>query len=521
MKSLNIFLLCQIDDPETFRDYANILSRRPQTRTTRTSEQASMHTLVDALSEKRLRFRGYDDFFYSFTIRHIGKEFDLLKIKADKSRILNIELKSEMVGMNRIRKQLIQNRYYLSHITLNIRSYTFVSSTLDVYMLDEEENLVGTTIDRLRDELWDDTGWISDNIETLFDENDYLISPIHTPRRFLFDQYFLTQQQETYKAQIQEAICKFQADPSGGHFLAISGSPGTGKTLLLYDLARSLREKYRICIVHCGKLMPGHLYLKEQGWEIMAVRNIGESFAFEKYDILLVDEAQRIYQNQFDTIKTMVSDLGLVSICACDRRQVLLASEMRRNISLQVEELSGHVFKLSEKIRANRELDSFMRVLLESSTVQDRCTYENIDVLYARTEKECDSFKSNFMNRGYTFINFTSTSLPAVLYRDVLPADKVNMSAAMSAGSEQEITGEYDASRVIGLEFEKVLMVLDDHFYYDEKGVLRARKHPNPDYLYDQLLYQGITRTREKLCLIIVGNFELFRHITEMIRGRY
>lgn len=501
MKSINIYLLCQIDDPETFRDYANILSRRPQTRSVRKSEQASLHALVSALSEKRLRYRGYDDFFYSFNIRHIGKEFDLLKIKEDRSRVLNIELKSEMVGEARIRKQLIQNRYYLSHITLNVHSYTYVSSIDTVYKLDEQDVLIQTTIDELREELRDDTGWLSGNIENLFDADDYLISPTRTPKRFLNEQYFLTQQQETYKSQIQADIAGFQTDSSSALYLGISGSPGTGKTLLLYDLAKDLKKKYRVCIIHCGKLLPGHLYLKEQGWSIVGVRQIGDAFAFENYDILLVDEAQRIYQNQFDAIRTMAPDLGLVCIFAYDPRQVILSSEMRRNIGLQVEKLAVHTFKLSEKIRANKELDSFMRVLLESSSVQDRCTYENIDVLYARTEKECDSFKSNYMNCGYTFINFTSTSLPAV-----------------SANGEGV---EYEASKVIGREFEKVVMILDDKFYYDEKGVLRARKHPNPDYLYDQLLYQGITRTREKLCLIVVQNTPLFAHIIEMIRGRY
>lgn len=501
MKSINIYLLCQIDDPEIFRDYANILSRRPQTRSVRTSEQESMHALVRALSEKRLRYRAYDNFFYSFNIRHIGKEFDLLKVKADRSRVLNIELKSEMVGMARIRKQLLQNRYYLSHITLDIHSYTYVSSTDTLYTLDENDALAVCPIDRLREELRDDTDWMSDNIENLFDADDYLISPTRTPQRFLDEQYFLTQQQETYKTQIHEEIQHFHREASSALFLGISGSPGTGKTLLLYDLAKSLREKYRICIIHCGKLLPGHVYLREQGWDVVGVRKIGDAFAFEKYDILLVDEAQRIYQKQFNVVREMSRELGLVCVFAYDPRQVLLASEMRRNIGLQVEKLAVHTYKLSEKIRANKELDSFMRVLLESNSVQDRCTYENIDVLYARTEKECDSFKSNYMNRGYTFINFTTTSLPPASY-------------------EEEIN-EYNAHKVIGREFENVVMILDENFYYDEKGVLRARKHPNPDYLYDQLLYQGITRTREKLCLIVVSNITLFRHITEMIRSRY
>ena len=45
---------------------------------------------------------------------------------------------------------------------------------------------------------------------------------------------------------------------------------------------------------------------------------------------------------------------------------------------------------------------------------------------------------------------------------------------------------------------------MDDSFYYDENGVLQGVPHPNPDYLYPNLFYQGITRVREKIALVIV-----------------
>lgn len=47
-------------------------------------------------------------------------------------------------------------------------------------------------------------------------------------------------------------------------------------------------------------------------------------------------------------------------------------------------------------------------------------------------------------------------------------------------------------------------MILDSSFYYDDKNILSARPHPNPDYLYIQLFCQGLTRVREKLALIVV-----------------
>lgn len=74
-------------------------------------ELESMKALVKQLElhmEEVYKLR----FFYSFQIPKLGKEFDLLQIKDD--QIVNIELKSGIVSDEAIRRQLIQNRYYLS-----------------------------------------------------------------------------------------------------------------------------------------------------------------------------------------------------------------------------------------------------------------------------------------------------------------------------------------------------------------------------------------------------------------------
>ena len=59
-------------------------------------------------------------------------------------------------------------------------------------------------------------------------------------------------------------------------------------------------------------------------------------------------------------------------------------------------------------------------------------------------------------------------------------------------------------------------MLMDNSFYYDEEGILKGIPHPNPDYLYPNLFYQGVTRVREKLSLIIVDAPALFEKITSI-----
>ena len=70
------------------------------------------------------------------------------------------------------------------------------------------------------------------NIDDLFQAELYLISPITEPARFLKKEYFLTSQQRD----IQRQILKKLRISRFGYF-CFTGLPGTGKTLLLYDIA--------------------------------------------------------------------------------------------------------------------------------------------------------------------------------------------------------------------------------------------------------------------------------------------
>lgn len=55
-------------------------------------------------------------------------------IKLDKDNlVLNIELKSEEVGVEAIQNQLEKNRYYLKHLAPDVRLYTFVETGKELY----------------------------------------------------------------------------------------------------------------------------------------------------------------------------------------------------------------------------------------------------------------------------------------------------------------------------------------------------------------------------------------------------
>ena len=57
-------------------------------------------------------------------------------------------------------------------------------------------------------------------------------------------------------------------------------------------------------------------------------------------------------------------------------------------------------------------------------------------------------------------------------------------------------------------------MILDDRFYYDSSKALRA-DGPGAEEAMN-LLYEGISRTREKLCILVYHNRELFTEILSL-----
>ena len=89
--------------------------------------------------------------------------------------------------------------------------------------------------DRLCEELKEPGKDEPGDLEDCFRAEWYLISPLTQPERFLQKEYFLTAQQKDIERQI---LKKVRAERSG--YYSFSGLPGTGKTLLLYDIAMKL-----------------------------------------------------------------------------------------------------------------------------------------------------------------------------------------------------------------------------------------------------------------------------------------
>ena len=96
----------------------------------------------------------------------------------------------------------------------------------------------------------------------------------------------------------------------------VSANAGTGKTLLIYEIARDLIQANKNpLIVHSGILNNGHLKLQNYGWNILSIRSLNKSSVDNLINVdktlLIIDEAQRLRDNQINIILNRASDIKL------------------------------------------------------------------------------------------------------------------------------------------------------------------------------------------------------------------
>lgn len=496
MKPLNLYVLTRLSTVEEFALFDNQLCDRNSLIKTKEHEIACLRSLVDSLLTYNAFLMSFDGFFYSFNIPQIGKEFDLLRVSD--GLIVNIELKSQAVSEEKIKKQLLKNKYYLSHLSKEVVLFTFVKNTNTLFTLTHDQELISDSFFNLANVLANQTDLFLGNIEELFRVSDYLVSPLNTPEKFIKGDYFLTPQQDAFKAQILSII----DSANSFRFIALTGGPGTGKTLLLYDLAVHCSTLGTCCLIHCGIPSEGHEFLRKklENVDILVAKQVNSYIDLSKYEFIFLDESHRFYSGQFQDVVEKTKETGAITVFSYDSKQVLSNKESYAAISEHIETLPNLTkLKLSSKIRTNRELASFIRRLMNLKSTDILPHYPSVAISFANDISEAQMLLAYFRNKGYIFIHYTKSNY--------------------YSGSLDAYSGDVNTHRVIGQEFDNVVMIMDDTFQYDAQGKLQAKVHPNPDYLYRQLLFQGLTRVREKLALIVVGDETLFKKILSILQG--
>lgn len=455
MKSISIYTITRNQNIECLQKLERQLSGRTYFLKMREWELESMKALVREL-EVHMQDVHALRFFYSFQVPRLGKEFDLLQIKDD--QIVNIELKSGKVSDEAVRKQLLQNRYYLSVQGKMIQSYTYISSQERLVRLNNHDHIVEADWDQLCLVLRRQSKDYEGDIEDLFQAEMYLFSPVTEPERFLNKEYFLTSQQKDIERRILDKIRKVKY----GYFW-FCGLPGTGKTLLLYDIAMKLSVHQKVCMIHCGET--------GKEWKILHDRLLRIAFFTDsqlekqsdlnEYSAILVDEAHLLTEEKLHVILELSEKHPV--IFSSDDEDMISDEEMDRTMIHEIEHLPDiQSFHLTNRIRTNAELSSFIQNMMHLPEKRAVRYYPHIQVVYANDDEEAGILLKGYQNQ--------------------------------------------------------LVFIIDERYYYDEKGYLREQRQKQQEPTAVRMLFHRLNEAREEFAIIVKGNEAVYEVLLDLLQ---
>jgi hypothetical protein len=489
MKPINIFSLLQAK--ATLSDENYNIYKKYYGFNIKKAEINDLEKLANTLRGVNTHIGSFNNFYVGYKIPQIGKEFDLLRF--GQQSIIDIEIKS-IYDPEKVRMQLQQNLHYLGFTGLYIYACTFVSSTGEVYTLANGDQLSKVNPDSLAEII---TNHVHDERvepDALFKPSDYLVSPFNSTDKFIKQKYFLTQQQKEIKNLIMNAV----GSKHGPLFVGISGSAGTGKTLLTYDIARRFKDDgLNILLIHCGQLNQGHYALIEDGWNICQIKDYPLSDLIQ-IDAIIIDEAQRIRHEQFDSLVSHVTLRGCILIFSFDASQTLSKKESNDDIAGKIGAIASEFsYKLSTKIRTNKEISDFTTLLFNSRDTAKMNKSENIQINYFNNLGDAKAYLYGLNDSGWEVLRFTPSQFNREHHQKYYP---------FCVKTSHE---------VIGQEFDSVAIAVDNFFKYNDNGDLSYSG--NAYYESAKMLFQNITRARRRLNLVIIDNQEVLHRCLSIL----
>ncbi|MDO4478579.1 MAG: ATP-binding protein [Lachnospiraceae bacterium] len=490
MKPINIFALTRIEDPDNIARFEKQMSQRSRRISVKKWEVSTLTALVAHLSEVMPDAAGLE-FYYSFTIPHLGKEFDLLRVS--RQTVINVELKSGEVTDEAIKRQLLQNRHYLNTLGRNVRSYTYVEADDRLVRLTGGDRLVDESFEVLAADLAGQSDIFENDAELLFQEAHYLIEPLKEPDRFLRREYFLTAQQKDIEKRILKSI-----ETTGSGLYSFTGYPGTGKSMLLFDLALQLSEKKRVCLIYGDTRSEALAALDERLHRVdIVTMDCDEEPCLEDYAVLLIDEAHRLKAADLTRAMNRARELELPLIMTYDTENAVSVHERPVSPAELAETQPDMMhYKLTNRIRANSELSTFIQKVMNPAMYVAHASFPSVAVYYAPDETAGRAL------------------LTALSQKDFVTLDSEAVAQTLPG-----LGGGIAVKDLKGAAFEKVAMVLDASFYYDDDRYLRYRNSAAFAQSPVRELFRGLNRAREAIALVVVGNEVVFDVLMEILQG--
>ncbi len=468
-------------------------------KTLKKHEIRNMKSFCDFMSAEGCAIGDFDGFFVGYTIAQIGKEIDLLRFGSE--YILNIEIKSELKEANKNQKildQLRKNYYYLKFLGKPIQLFSYIEND-GFYKYDiDSDGIIKVQANVIAQCMKEQTIDYSVDPDKEFIPSNYLISPFNSTDKFIANEYFLTTAQQKIEDEIESELKEVPFK-----FFCISANAGTGKTLLMYDIAKKqIASGKKVKIIHCGKLNAGHhKLLFNYHWNVVSIRLISKNkddICLDGYGYIFVDESQRISIPQLRALVEKAIEKKIPIFFSFDTKQYLRTGETL-NVSEFLEcnypDVPVSTKKLTNKIRTNKAMASFITNLMSFGKSRDHLDYDCITIEYMSEHEMLKSYISFLESTGWTSITYTTAKYSYDPY------------------SKTAEICDRNAHDVIGQEFSKVVFVMDENFMYDKDGKLLAR---GSRYSAKGMLYQIVTRVVDELKIVVIDNPQLYVKLLEI-----
>lgn len=467
-------------------------------------EISAINTIYEELKKRKTDIEKLYGYFLGLHYKGIvSEQFDILRFSNEK--IINIELKSKTIEENEMLRQLIRHQYFLSTINANLKVELFVfdEQTYKLYKLDND-SLVECSFEKLIEDIPKD--YIEENLFSKIRESSFIKSPYSEPKDFYYKQYFLnTEQDKASKMLIN----------STHEIVVLGGGPGTGKSLVLFDVASKLAAKnLKVLFVFCSGMSESDKknICEYLDFEFIPIKELKKVENLEKFNVIIIDECQRIKEDQYKFIKKLLKEkLCKKLILAIDEKQTLKIEEekfrIRDRLIKDFNNRIEFVEDLVKLVRQSPEIQNFIKKFFgEKSINDDVIEYTKINVIHFNRKRDAQ----RFIHLSSIFEEYTVIEIPE--YSGYRGCKGKNLSRFISWSPE-------DSFKVIGREYDKVILPIDKKFKYDKTGNLIIECEKNYPYIPENCLYQAITRTKNELLIVVVNNKDLFKKIEEILNG--
>lgn len=444
---------------------------------------------IVSLAQTKEQLYGYIfDKTVTVTVR---EQFDILRFS--ENSILNIELKSGVKPLPEILDQLVRHHYLLSCVSekREIHLFTYVSEIDILYELVDGE-LKESTFDRMVSLI--STDYVEEDPLSLLKPDDFVISPYSDIERFNNFKYFLNTEQRKFVTYKLENI-------NSPYHCMLKGGAGTGKSLVLFDLAKKLTlSGKKVLFIFCSVLPDYKIINSTVTFNFVDILHINIKNIKNEYDFIILDESQRLYKEQFnDLFKT-----GSVLVFGVDKAQTLKYEEDLLDVEGVLEEKFSeeNIFDLKDKVRTDVSLSTFILKFFNKSTNGlQPIDFPKVNAVYFSDKEEAISFIENLK----TVENY-------------IPIEVAQYRAITTNNLHNKKIYEYslDGFKVIGREYDNVVIPLDSRVSYVNNRLVFS---PNGYFPYKSIngLFQALTRVKKNLMFVVVNNPTIYIEIQKLI----